>query len=50
MPLFGVVMLAVQAVVFFGPPPASDRAAAVTALGSYVLFAAVVGCLERRRV
>ena len=50
MPLFGVVMLAVQAVVFFGPPPASDRAAAVTALGSYVLFAAVVGWLERRRV
>jgi len=27
MPVFGVVMLAVQAVVFFGPPPSSDRAA-----------------------
>src|SRR6267143_2171462 len=50
MPVFGVVMLAVQASVFFGPPPPSDRAAAVTALGSYVLLAAVAGRLERRRV
>ena len=49
MPVFGVAMLVVQAVVFFGPPPSSDRAAAVTALGSYVLFAAVAGWLERRR-
>jgi|SRR6266850_774408 len=49
-PVFGVVMLAVQAIVFFGPPPSSDRAAAVTALGAYVLFAAVAGWLERRRV
>src|SRR2546426_4112486 len=49
MPVFGVVMLAVQAVVFFGPPPSSDRAAAVTALGSYILFAAVARWLERRR-
>src|SRR5216684_1503544 len=50
MPAFGLVMLAVQAFVFFGPPPSSDRAAAVTAIGSYVLFAAVAGRLERRRV
>src|SRR5712691_9531853 len=50
MPVFGVVMLAVQAFVFFGPPPSSDRAAAVTALGSYLLFAAVAVWLERRRV
>ncbi len=50
MPVFGVVMLAVQAFVFFGPPPSSDRAAAVTAIGSYLLFAAVAGWLERRRV
>ncbi len=49
-PVFGVVMLAVQAFVFFGPPPSSDRAAAVTALGAYVVFAAVAGWLERRRV
>ncbi len=50
MPVFGVVMLALQVVVFFGPPPPSDRAAAITALGSYVVFAAVAGWLERRRV
>src|SRR5206468_1467069 len=43
-------VLALQAVVFFGPPPPSDRAAAITALGSYVVFAAVAGWLERRRV
>jgi len=49
MPLFGVVMLAVQAFVFFGPPPSSDRAAAMTAIGSYLLFAAVAGWLERQR-
>jgi hypothetical protein len=48
MPVFGVVMLAVQAFVFFGPPPSSDRAA-VTAIGSYALFAVVAGWLERRR-
>src|SRR5437762_3809116 len=47
MPVFGVVMLALQVVVFFGPPPPSDRAAAITALGSYVVFAAVAGWLER---
>src|SRR6266480_4224749 len=50
MPVFGLVMLAVQAFVFFGPPPSSDQAAAVTAFGSYLLFAAVAGWLERRRV
>ena len=50
MPLFGVVMLAVQGFVFFAPPPSSDRAAAVTVLASYALFAAVAGWLERRRV
>ena len=49
MPVFGVVMLAVQTFVFFGPPPSSDRAAAITAIGSYALFAAVAGWLERRR-
>src|SRR6266446_6569229 len=50
MPVFGVVMLAVQAFVFFGPPPSSDQAAAVTAIASYLLFAAVAVWLERRRV
>jgi hypothetical protein len=45
--VFGLVMLAVQAYIFFGPPPASGPSVAVTALGSYALFAAVMGYLER---
>jgi hypothetical protein len=47
MVLFGLVMLAIQAYVFFGPPPASDKAAAWTALVAYALFAAVAARLER---
>jgi hypothetical protein len=43
-------MVAAQAVVFFGPPPISDRAAAITALLSYGGFAAVAGWLERKRI
>ena len=35
--VFGVLMLAIQAYVFFGPPPASDRAAAWTALVAYAV-------------
>jgi len=49
MMLFGLVMLAIQAYVFFGPAPVSDRAIAVTALASYAAFAAVVARLERAR-
>jgi hypothetical protein len=45
---FGLVMLGIQALVFFGPPPSSDRAAAVTALGSYAVFAGVIAWWERR--
>lgn len=48
-PIFGVVMLAIQAYVFFGPPPASDRAAAAMALFAYFAFAAVAYWLERKR-
>jgi len=48
MMMFTVVMVAVQAFVFFGQPPASDRAAAMTALASYAVFAAVIALLERR--
>ena len=48
--IFGVVMLAVHAVTFFGAPPTSDRAAAIAALTSYVLFALVIRFLETRRV
>jgi membrane-bound metal-dependent hydrolase YbcI (DUF457 family) len=46
--VFGVVMLAIQAYIFFGPPPASDKAAAATALVSYAVFAIVIRALERR--
>src|SRR5882724_11461156 len=46
---FGVIMLAIQAYVFFGPPPASDKAAAATALIGYAVFALVIRALERRR-
>jgi hypothetical protein len=44
---FGLIMLAIQAYVFFGPPPVSDKAAAATALGAYVLFAGIIRFLER---
>jgi hypothetical protein len=47
--VFGLVMLAIQAYVFFGPPPVSPAAAALTALGSYVVFALVMAYLDRRR-
>jgi len=48
--VFGLVMTCVQVVVFFGSPPNSDRAAAVTALSSYCVFAAVAYWLEKKRV
>lgn len=47
--VFGLVMLVIQAYVFFGPPPASDKAAAWTALAAYAVLAAVVARLERPR-
>ena len=49
MVIFGVLMLGIQSYVFFGPPPSSDKAAAVTALASYFIFAAVAFWLERKR-
>jgi hypothetical protein len=49
LPIFGVVMLAIQSYVFFGPPPASPAAAAMTALVSYVVFAALAEWLARQR-
>jgi membrane-bound metal-dependent hydrolase YbcI (DUF457 family) len=48
MVLFGFVMLAVQSLVFFGPPPASDHSVAITAILSYIVFAAVAGWLDAR--
>ena len=44
--VFGIVMLAIQAYVFFGPPPRSDKAAASTAILSYAIFAVVIRLLE----
>jgi len=48
-PIFGVLMLAIQCLIFFGPPPISPVAAAVTALVSYLAFAAVAAWLEHNR-
>jgi hypothetical protein len=45
--VFGLVMLAIQAYVFFGPPPVSDSAAAWTALASYAVFGAIIARMER---
>lgn len=47
--VLGVVMLAIQSYVFFGPPPTSPAAAAMTALVSYVVFAALAEWLARQR-
>lgn len=49
-PAFGIVMLSIQAYVFFGPPPASDKAAAVTALASYLVFAGIAEWLDKQRL
>jgi hypothetical protein len=48
-PVFGILMLAIQCYVFFGPPPVSPGAAAITALVAYVVFAAVAQWLDRQR-
>lgn len=47
--VFGVLMLGIQAYVFFGPPPTSDRAIASTALIAYAIFAAAIWWLQDRR-
>jgi len=46
--LFGVLMLAIQAYIFFGPPPTSDRAAASTALIAYAVFVTTIWWLQDR--
>jgi hypothetical protein len=50
MVVFAIAMLFVQGYVFFGPPPVSDKAAAITALGAYALFAAITAWLEKKRI
>jgi hypothetical protein len=47
--VFGLVLIAVQAYVFFGEPPSSPSGAAFTALISYFVFAGVAYWLERQR-
>ena len=49
MPVLGLVLIAVQSVVFFGAPPTSPSAAAITALFAYLLFAGAAFWLERHR-
>ena len=50
MPVFGVVLLIMQTVVFFAAPPTSPAAAGVTALVLYIPFAGIAFWLERYRV
>lgn len=50
MVIFGLVMLVVQSLVFFGPPPSSDKTAAITALACYFIFAGIAYWLESKRV
>lgn len=47
--VYGVLLLAVHATVFFGAPPESPAIAAAMALGSYAMFAGIVAWLERSR-
>ena len=47
MAIFGLIMLAVHLYAFFGAPPESDKAIALTALGFYLVLAAVVWRIER---
>jgi hypothetical protein len=46
---FGALMLGIQAYIFFGPPPTSDRAIASTALIAYAVFAIVIWWLQDRQ-
>lgn len=48
-PVFGIVMLAIQSYIFFGPLPTSPVDAAVTALITYIVFAAVAHWLDSNR-
>lgn len=50
MPIFGLVLLAFQAALVFGPPPPSPTAAAVSALVAYAAVTAVGYWLDRQRV
>ena len=47
--IYGIVLVLVQAYVFFGSPPSSPSGAAVTALAAYIVFAGIAYWLERQR-
>jgi hypothetical protein len=49
MTVLGLFAVALQAYVFFGPPPVSDTAFALTALVLYFVFAVLVYWLEGKR-
>ncbi|MGH9969748.1 MAG: hypothetical protein ACREBG_18415 [Pyrinomonadaceae bacterium] len=49
LPVFGIVLLALQATVFFGAPPASPAQAALTALLSYFVLVGLAYWLEKKR-
>ena len=48
--ILGLVAVVLQAYIFFGPPPASNAAFALTALGLYFGFAVAVYWLEGKRI
>ena len=48
--IFGIAMLAIHAHVFFGAPPSSANAAALTALAAYFTFAGIIHIVERHGV
>jgi len=47
--VLGVLMVALQSYLFFGPPPASDRAAAWSALICYAALAGVIWWMQDRK-
>jgi membrane-bound metal-dependent hydrolase YbcI (DUF457 family) len=47
--VFGIAMMLVQAIVFFGSPPATPAAAAITALVAYAVLAAIAAWRDARR-
>jgi hypothetical protein len=48
-PALGLLMLAIQSYLFFGPPPSSPQAAAITAFIAYGAFAGAMQWLDRQR-
>jgi membrane-bound metal-dependent hydrolase YbcI (DUF457 family) len=49
MPIFGIVLLLVHWILFFGPPAPSPDATAILLLVLYLGFAAIAAWLERKR-